>query len=151
MKNKITYLFFCVSLLLLTGCDHFAADGNLSRYYQPYTGAQKDWPTSAGSFVTVEKGMTIYHSYPPVSYTILGRFDRPNIPMFRVIRMAHYQHANAIWLSEENVTDYETDNGVTFGNAHVAFTTPSTTHAVNRVSATAYLININTNQPAASK
>ena len=150
MKNKKVLLLLCLSGLFLTGCDHFAADGNLTRYYQPYTGMQKDWPTSPGSFVTTENGMTIYHSYPPLPYAIIGRFDRPDIPLFRVISMARYQHANAILLTEETVTDFRTDNGITFGNARVAITTPSTTRSVSRVSATAYLINI-TNQPAASK
>ena len=140
---KLFHLIIYLSgLIIITGCDHLARDGNLSRYYQPYTGVQTNWPISStgGGFVTTFKEFTIYHGLPPVPYTVVGRFDRPNIPLFRVAKCARYHHANAIFMSEEDVIQYHTDNGMTFGNGRIAITTPSTTKAEKRTQATAYLI-----------
>ena len=126
------------------GCDHLAPAGNAAKFYQPFVGIQTNWPvSSSGSFITVYKGMTIYHGLPPVPYTIMGRFDRPNIPLFRVVKCAKYYHADAVLMSEQTITELQTEHGVTFGNNRIAFTTPSTTRAVTDTEATAYLIKTN--------
>lgn len=142
---KFAFPFVCLfGLLMSAGCDHLAPAGNLGRYYQPYTGPQTNWPVSSngGAFVTTFKGMPIYHGLPPMPYSIIGRMDRPNIPLFRLVACARYHKANAIFMSEQEVMEYHTDNGVTFGNNHVAFTTPSHTRAESRTEGTAYLIQI---------
>jgi hypothetical protein len=142
---KPVYLILVASVFLV-GCirDRLSSDGNLGRYYQPYSGTQTNWPTSPqGGFITTYKEFTIYHGYPPVPYTVLGRFDRPNIPLFRVAKSARYHHANAIMMSEQPITEIETQHGVVFGNQNFIASTPSTTRESTRTEATAYLIRVN--------
>ena len=130
-----------LSGLLLAGCDHLASDGNATKFYQPYSSTRTNWPTAPeGGFVTSYDKFPIYHGYPPVPYHVLGRFDRPNIPLFRVVACARYHQANAIMLMEQDVMQYTTDNGIAFGNSHVAFQTPSHTKAEMRTQGTAYCI-----------
>ena len=142
--KMIPFILVFASSLILTGCDHLAPAGNATKFYQPFTGTQTDWPvSSSGSFVTAYKGVTIYHGLPPVPYTVMGRFDRPNIPLFRLVKCAKYYHADAIFMSEQAITEFQTQHGVTLGNNHIAITTPSTTRSVSATEATAYLIKTN--------
>ena len=142
MKTKL--LLLCTTgLLALTACDHLSRDGNAARFYQPYTGGQDKWPVGQGSFVTTYSGMTIYHGLPPVPYTVLGRMDRADIPLFRVVAYAKHHGANAIFLSEQSVEQVQTDHGVMlFGNGF-GVQTPSSTRVTHRTEGTAFLIQTN--------
>ena len=133
-------LLFIVSMGLLTGCDHLAADGNATKFYQPFVGKQ-NWPISSnGSFVTTYDKFPIYHGPPAVPYKVLGRFDRPNIPLFRVVACARYHQANAIMMVEHDVLQTTTDNGVTIFKNGFAWETPSHTKSEIRTQGTAYCI-----------
>ena len=142
MLNVITIL---AAAILITGClpDRLSPTGNAAKFYQPYNGEQGNWPiNSQGSFTSTYGGMTIYHGPPNVPYTVLGRFDRSNIPIFRLVKCARHYRADAIFMSEQIITAYETQHGVTFGNQNVAITTPSTIKPVSATERTAYLIKI---------
>lgn len=126
-----------VVCVLLSGC----ASDNLAKFYEPYQGAQKPWPTDpSGGFISVVDGVTFYHGRPPQSYQILGRYDRPHISPSRVASSAKYHHADAVMLLERDVEVNELDRGVTFGNNRVEVATPSTIRHTTQIEGTAYLI-----------
>ncbi len=82
-----------------------------------------------------------------MQYTIMGRFDRPNIPLFRIVKCAHHFNADAIMLSEEPVIEQKIQPGVVFGNGNVVASTSWTSRSHKVLDATAYLIK--TNVPSA--
>jgi len=142
---KLLSVLFCASGLsvgmFLTACDHLATDGNATKFYQPYSGTRTNWPTSPeGGFVTFYDKFPIYHGPPPSPYRVLGRFDRPNIPLFRAVACARYHQANAIMMVEQDVLQSTTDNGVIISSGQFAFQTPSTTKIEVRTQGTAYCI-----------
>lgn len=128
--------------LATTSCDHMASDGNATKFYMPYAGTQTNWPTANGSFVTQYDGMTIYHGLPPKPYIILGRFDRSDIPNFRLVKCARTQQATAIFIAEHNVTEAQYDSGVTLYGRNVSYTTPGHVHTVEKLQGIPYLIQI---------
>ena len=138
MKIQLTAL---LSVIVLAGC--FTPKDPVAHFYQPYQGKQQNWPTSEGGFVSTFKGVTIYHGVPPMPYTIIGRYSHPNLRPDELAGAARFHHADAVLLSEQEITAFQTDNGVTFGNGRVAFTTPSTTTSVTKTKAIAYLISTN--------
>ena len=144
MKMLNSFLI-AVAAMLLTGClpDRLSPTGNAAKFYQPYEGMQTNWPTADSVYVTRKSGFTIYHGYPPYSYTVLGRFDRPNIPLFRVIKCARHFNADAIILSEEPFIEQRLQPGLIIGNPNLVGSTPWTSRSVKRLDATAYLIQSN--------
>ena len=51
----------------LTGCA--VAD------FTPYQGAQQNWPTARGAFVSTQYAVPAYHGYPARPYIVLGYLD----------------------------------------------------------------------------
>lgn len=140
---KTVFLSICAfGLLALTGClpDRLAPDGNAGKFYQPYEGVQTNWSTAGGAYVTTYGKWKLFHGLPPRPYIILGRFDRPNIPIFRVCRVANQQHADAIMLAEEEFIQHSFQPGIVFAGNGIAGSTAWTSEDNKRIRATAYLI-----------
>jgi hypothetical protein len=137
MKGKLIPTLGLTAALLVTGC---ATKDPLARFYQPYQGISTNYPVGPGSYVTEKDGITIYHSLPPAPYTILGRFDRPNLPANKLARSAKFHQADAVFLSEYDVTGLRTDHGMLLWGNGIAAQTPTTTIPVSKTIAHAYLI-----------
>jgi hypothetical protein len=43
--------------------------------WSPYSGVQKDWPTSDGAFTSPGTAIPVFDGLPPKPYTVLGRLD----------------------------------------------------------------------------
>lgn len=136
--KTLHFMVILVGTFLSAGClpDRLAPDGNAGKFYQPYVGTQTNWPTAPAAFVTTQGRLPIYHGLPPKPYTLLGRFDRPNIPLFRVAKVAHREHADAILLSEQDLIEIVHSASVTLGPV----TLPATTSKRHAALDTAYLI-----------
>jgi hypothetical protein len=63
MKSQLLVLF----ALVLFGC------GNAD--FHQYTGAQQNWPTSSGTFVSTKYDVPAYYGPPNRQYTVLGSLD----------------------------------------------------------------------------
>ena len=137
MKNKFFLFVSLTALLLAIGC---ATKDPLARFYQPYQGINTNCPVGPGSYVTEKDGITIYHGLPPTPYTILGRFDRPNLPAYKLARSAKFHQADAVFLSEYDVTGLRTDHGMLLWGNGIAAQTPTTTIPVSKTITHAYLI-----------
>ena len=57
----------------LTGCA--VAD------FTPYQGAQQNWPTARGAFVSTQYAVPAYHGYPARPYIVLGYLDATTAPI----------------------------------------------------------------------
>lgn len=137
---------------LLAGClpDRLAPDGNAGKFYQRYEGVQTNWPTANGAYVTQQGRFTVIHGQPSKPYIILGRFDRPNIPMFRVARVARQQGADAIMLAEEQFIQHRIQPGMIFASGGIVGATATTSRDERRTDATAYLIKYQPVEPAST-
>ena len=60
---------------MLTGCA--TAD------FTPYSGAQQNWPTAPGAFVSNQGGILAYYGYPPRHYIVLGYLSATTAPVRR--------------------------------------------------------------------
>jgi hypothetical protein len=67
MKSQLLVLF----ALALFGCA--TAD------YHQYTGAQQNWPTASGTFVSTKYDVTAYYGPPNRPYTVLGSLDSTTV------------------------------------------------------------------------
>jgi hypothetical protein len=138
----IHLLALLLCIFALVGClpDRIAPDGNAAKFYQRYEGAQTNWPTAASAYMSRQGKFPVIHGLPAKPYIILGRFDRPNIPLFRVARVANQQHADAILLAEESFIEHRIQPGLIIGNANLVGSTPWTSRDMRKLDATAYLI-----------
>jgi hypothetical protein len=76
-SSVLTLLF---TVLCFAGC----AIG----HYHAYVGAQKKWPTSAGSFADTVEGVPIFYSFPPRPYFVLGYLEAKTAPIRRHTRFS---------------------------------------------------------------
>jgi len=134
------YIPALLALLIFTGCA--SNPDPLARFYQAYRGSNTNCPVGSSCYITEKNGITIYHGLPTVPYTIIGRFDRPNLPAYKLARSARFHHANAVFLSEYDVAGMRTENRVLLWGNGIAVQTPSTTIPVTRTIAHAYLIHV---------
>ena len=132
-------LYFLPLILVLAGCGTPSGDP-LAQYYQPYEGSQTNWPTGAGSFVTDRYGVIFYHGLPNFPYTIVGRYDHPNLPLDKLAVSARLHGVQSVCLSEQQITEIHQDPSVAFGGSHVAAEIPGNTYVEPHQRATAYLI-----------
>src|SRR5262249_33692490 len=69
-KNKMKTLILITTLSLiamLTGCT--------STDFTPYAGAQQNWPTASGTFVSNKYVIPVYQGPPPRPYIVLGYIE----------------------------------------------------------------------------
>jgi hypothetical protein len=134
-------IYFLPLLLLLAGCGTNAGTDPLAQFYQPYQGSQTNWPTGPGSFVTDRFGVVFYHGPPNFPYTIVGRYDRPNLPLNKLAVSAQLHGVQSIYLSDEGqITEIHQNPSVAFGGSHVVTAIPGNTYVERHQLATAYLI-----------
>lgn len=82
MKSHLLISFLCCAMVLLSGC--------ATSDFRPYSGEQKEWPTSPGAFMETKNAVPTYYSPPPRPYEILGYLDATTAPIRRrgVVRYA---------------------------------------------------------------
>lgn len=69
-------------------CLAFSFAGCAIGHYHAYVGAQKKWPTSAGSFADTVEGVPIFYNFPPRPYFVLGYLDAKTAPIRRHTRFS---------------------------------------------------------------
>ena|ERR1700730_14300845 len=57
-------------------------------HYHAYVGAQKKWPTSAGTYADTVEGVPIFYSFPPRPYVVLGFLEAKTAPIRRHTRFS---------------------------------------------------------------
>jgi hypothetical protein len=147
MKNSLPSsrrIWLLLSLLFLAGCQTPAGTDPLGQFYEAYRGTQSAWPTAPASFVTDRYGVVFYHGLPNFPYVIVGRYDRPNLPLDRLAASAEIHGVNSICLSEQSLLAIHQDANtasVVAGNhfAH-AIDQPGDIYLAPHTSTYAYLI-----------
>jgi hypothetical protein len=130
-------ILVCAFGLIGAGC---TTTDPLARFYQPYQGAQQNWPVEPGCFITQTDGLMFFHGLPAVPYVIIGRFDRANLPPSKLAASARVHGANAVCLVEQQITGMQTDPGMILFGKGVAAQLPGNSHAVSSTIASAYLL-----------
>ena len=64
MKKALAVTFMAASIMLLTDCT--------STDFTPYAGAQQNWPTASGAFVSNKYVIPVYQGPPARPYIVLG-------------------------------------------------------------------------------
>jgi hypothetical protein len=80
LRNSLFLFVYCCTALGLSSC----AIGD----YHAYVGAQKTWPTSAGSYVDTVEGIPIFYGFPPRPYVVLGHLEAKTAPIRRHTRFS---------------------------------------------------------------
>ena len=135
MKAIPFMLFFVIFFI---GC----ASDPLARFYQPYSGEQQKWPVAPGTFSTTRDEIIFYHGLPDKPYTVIGRYDRANLPPTKLAASAKANGANAVCLMEQEINAMQTDPGMVLFGRGVAVPLPGSGHAVSSTIAHAYLIRV---------
>jgi hypothetical protein len=80
---------FCRTLALLALiCTALGFAGCAIGHYHTYVGAQKKWPTSAGTYADTVEGVPIFYSFPPRPYVVLGFLEAKTAPIRRHTRFS---------------------------------------------------------------
>jgi hypothetical protein len=80
---------FCRTLALLALiCTALGLAGCAIGHYHPYVGAQRKWPTSAGTYADTVEGVPIFYSFPPRPYVVLGFLEAKTAPIRRHTRFS---------------------------------------------------------------
>jgi hypothetical protein len=127
-----------LSIILFTGC----VSDPLARFYQPYSGEQQKWPVASGTFSNTRDEIIFYHGLPDKPYTVIGRYDRANLPPAKLAASAKANGANAVCLAEQEINTMQTDPGMVLFGSGVAVPLPGNSHAVSSTIAHAYLIHV---------
>jgi hypothetical protein len=138
-------VYFLPFLVLLAGCGTPDTPRDpLAQFYQPYEGLQTNWPTGVGSFITDRYGVIFYHGLPTFPYTVVGRYERPNLPLNKLAESASFHGVQSVCLSEQPLLAIHQDKSITgvIANGHfaTAIDRPGDTYMTTHVQATAYLI-----------
>ena len=70
--SRLVTFFIAAIAAALTGCA--TAD------FTPYVGAQQNWPTAGGAFVSNRYVVPAYYGLPPSPYVVLGYLDATTAP-----------------------------------------------------------------------
>lgn len=105
---------------------------------------ESEWPTAPASFVSDRYGVVFYHGLPNFHYTIIGRYDRPNLPLDELAISAQMHGVNAVCLSVESLMalhqDKSTATVVATGDYARAVNQPGDIYLAPHTSTFAYLI-----------
>ena len=82
LKNLAPIFIFTGVAMLAAGC--------ASSNFRPYSGVQKDWPTSPGCLMETNNAVPTYFGFPPRAYVVVGCLDETAAPICasRVVRYA---------------------------------------------------------------
>jgi hypothetical protein len=133
-------IYFIPVLVLLAGCDTTTPQDPLAQFYQPYQGAQTNWPTGTGSFVTDRYGVVFYYGLPTFHYTIVGRYAHPNLPLNKLADSARFHGVESVCLAEQQFMGIHQNPSVAFARAGVLTDIPGDTYLQPHSQVTAYLI-----------
>jgi hypothetical protein len=95
--------------------------------FSPYVGQQKNWTTSAGSYVRYVENVPVYApgQYPNRPYVIVGAVSTDSEG--NLIKAVHEQRADAALISHD--TAYP-NGAVTFASPGVVWTEPTIHHVI---------------------
>lgn len=85
--RRVNLFSYTLALLALI-CTALAFAGCAIGHYHTYVGAQKKWPTSAGTYADTVEGVPIFYSFPPRPYVVLGFLEAKTAPIRRHTRFS---------------------------------------------------------------
>lgn len=104
---KLKTHFFQTTAVFLTVA--FTLTGCAIKNFIPYMGAQRNWPTAPGGFVSMHKGFPIYKGLPDRPYAVVGELTVEQYPQYMNAEIAasgrKYQAEAAM------IVDRQTVNG----------------------------------------